>query len=353
MKKALITGVTGQVGSYLAELLIEKGYQVHGIIRRNSDFTSKRINALFSEENFVIWHGDMVDASNLYSILSQVKPDEIYNLAAQSHVGLSFKVPEYSSNVDGIGVLRLLASIKDLGLNSKIYQASTSELFGGLPGTAPQNENTPFTPRSPYAASKLFAYWITRNYREAYNLFACNGILFNHESPRRGKTFVTKKITRGVAKITHGDKVPLRLGNLDAKRDWGYAKEYVEAIWLMLQQDIPDDYVIGTGKMYSVRSFVEKAFKCTDIDVEWRGKGIHEVGLNRETEQVLVQIDQEFYRPLEVDELCADATKAKKILGWEPKLELDELIEMMVSYDLKYDEYGYPDCDEKVAFGVR
>jgi len=288
----------------------------------------------------------MVDASNLYSVLSEVKPDEIYNLAAQSHVALSFKIPEYSSNVDAIGVLRLLACIKDLGLNSKIYQASTSELFGGIPGTAPQNENTQFAPRSPYAASKLFAYWITKNYREAYDIFACNGILFNHESPRRGKTFVTKKITRGVAKIAKGDSLPLRLGNLDAKRDWGYAKEYVEAIWLMLQQDKPDDYVVGTGKMYSVRYFVEQAFKCIEIDIEWKGCGVQEVGLDKKTRKVLVQIDPEFYRPLEVDELCADASKARKILGWEPKLGINELIEMMVNYDLKYDEYGYPDFDE-------
>jgi GDPmannose 4,6-dehydratase len=343
VKKALITGVTGQVGSYLAEFLLEKGYHVCGLIRRNSDFTSKRINSLFSHENFSIYHGDMVDASNLYSILSEVRPDEIYNLAAQSHVALSFKIPEYSSNVDGIGVLRLLACVKDLKLTSRVYQASTSELFGGIPGTAPQNENTPFAPRSPYAASKLFAYWITKNYRDAYQMFATNGILFNHESPRRGKTFVTKKITRGVAKIAGGDLTPLRLGNLDAKRDWGYAKEYVEAIWLMLQQDEPDDYVIGTGKMYSVRYFVERAFQCVGIKIEWQGHGLNEIGLNAQTGQKLVQIDPEFYRPLEVEELCADASKAKRVLGWQPRLGIDELIEMMVEYDLKYDEYGYPD----------
>jgi GDPmannose 4,6-dehydratase len=343
LKKALITGVTGQVGSYLAELLLQKGYQVHGLIRRNSDFTSKRINHLFGHKDFHVHHGDMVDASNLYSVLSQVNPDEIYNLAAQSHVALSFKIPEYSSNVDGIGVLRLLAGVKDLGLSSKVYQASTSELFGGIPGTTPQNENTPFAPRSPYAASKLFAYWIVKNYREAYKIFASNGILFNHESPRRGKTFVTKKITRDVARIAKGNWAPIRLGNLDAKRDWGYAKEYAEAIWLILQQESPDDYVVGTGHMHSVRYFVEYAFKCVDIDLEWKGNGVHEVGIDKKTNRVLVQIDPEFYRPLEVDELCADPSKARAMLGWESQLNINELIELMVGYDLKYDEYGHPD----------
>lgn len=299
--------------------------------------------------NFKIWHGDMVDACNLYSILSQVQPDEIYNLAAQSHVGLSFKVPEYSSNVDAIGVLRLLTCIKDLGLDSKIYQASTSEQFGGIVGTAPQNERTPFTPRSPYAAAKLFAYWLIRNYREAYGMFACNGILFNHESPRRGKTFVTKKITRGVARIIKGDRSPLRLGNLDVKRDWGYTKEYAEAIWKILQHSTPDDYVIGTGKMHSVRYFVEKAFRFVGIDLIWQGKGLQEVGINRNTNEVLVEIDSEFYRPLEVEELCADASKAKKILNWEPTVDLDKLIEMMILYDLKYEEYGHPDPIEEAV----
>ena len=346
MKTALITGVTGQDGSYLAEFLLQKGYQVHGLIRRNSDFTSKRINSFFSHENFFIHHGDMTDATNLYSILSKIRPDEIYNLAAQSHVALSFKIPEYSSNVDGIGVLRLLTCVRDLELDSKIYQASTSELFGGIPGTAPQNENTPFSPRSPYAVSKLFGYWITKNYREAYGLFASNGIMFNHESPRRGKTFVTKKITRGVAAFANGKATPLKLGNLDTKRDWGYAKEYVEAAWLMLQQKNPDDFVVGTGKMYSVRYFVEEAFKCIDIDVGWRGCGVQEVGFDRTTGQVLVQIDPEFYRPLEVNELCANASKAKTVLGWEPVLGINELIKMMVNYDLKYEEYGYADFDE-------
>lgn len=345
--------MTGQVGSYLAEFLIQKGYQVHGLIRRNSDFTSRRINHLLSNENFIVWHGDMVDAANLYSVLSKIAPDEIYNLAAQSHVGLSFKLPEYSSNVDGIGVLRLLACIKELGLKSKFYQASTSELFGGILGTAPQNEQTPFSPRSPYGTAKLFAYWITKNYREAYQMFACNGILFNHESPRRGKTFVTKKITRKVASIFKGDSVPLKLGNLDAKRDWGYAREFIEAIWLILQQREPDDYVIGTGIMHSVRYFVEKAFRCIDISIVWTGKGINEVGIDEKTGKILVEVDPEFHRPLEVDELCADSSKAKRVLGWEPKLPLDELIEMMVAYDLKYDEYGYPDCDEEVALGMR
>jgi len=343
LKKALITGVTGQVGSYLAELLLEKGYKVHGLIRRSSDFTSRRIHSLFSHENFMIHHGDMIDTSNLYSILGEVRPDEVYNLAAQSHVGLSFKVPEYSSNVDGIGVLRFLSCIKDLQLKTKFYQASTSELFGGLPGTAPQNEETSFSPRSPYATAKLFAYWVTRNYREAYNIFACNGVLFNHESPRRGKTFVTKKISRAVARIAKGDLQSLRLGNLEAKRDWGYAKEYVEAIWLMLQQDTPDDYVVGTGKMHTVRYFVEYAFQCIGIDLVWEGSGVNEVGLDKNTGRLLVRIDPEFYRPQEVEELCADPRKAKQILGWQSQMELNDLISMMVNYDLKYDEYGHPD----------
>jgi len=347
LKKAFITGVTGQDGSYLAEFLLFKGYEVHGFIRRNSDFTSKRINSFFNHENFFVHHGDMTDASNISQVLSEVRPDEIYNLAAQSHVALSFKVPEYSSNVDAIGVLRLLSSVRDLGLNAKIYQASTSELFGGIQKTAPQNEETPFTPRSPYGVSKLFGYWITKNYREAYNLFACNGLLFNHESPRRGKTFVTKKITRGVASYVKGNFVPLRLGNLDAMRDWGYAKEYVEAAYLMLQQDEPDDYVIGTGQMHSVRYFIERAFSVIGVEVEWEGEGLDEVGLEKTSSQLLVQIDPEFYRPLEVDVLCADAAKAKTKLNWEPKMQLDDLISMMVRYDIKYEEYGYP--DEHVA----
>lgn len=345
MKKALITGVTGQDGSYLAEYLLQKRYQVHGVIRRNSDFTSKRINGFFHHDNFFIHHGDITDTSNLYGILSEIKPDEIYNLAAQSHVAISFKIPEYSSNVDGMGVLRLLTCVKDLGLNSKIYQASTSELFGGYPETAPQNENTPFKPRSPYAVSKLFGYWMVHNYREAYNIFACNGIMFNHESPRRGKTFVTKKITRAVASLAKGNYKPLKLGNLDSKRDWGYAKEYVEAAWLILQQEKPDDFVIGTGKTYSVRYFVEQAFKCIGIDIVWTGNGIHEVGLDKKTGAILVQVDSEFYRPLEVNVLCADISKSKKILHWEPTMEINSLIKMMVNYDLKYEEYGHPDFE--------
>jgi GDPmannose 4,6-dehydratase len=343
LKKAFITGVTGQDGSYLAEFLIEKGYEVHGLIRRNSDFTSKRINGIFNHEKFIIHYGDLTDGSNLYSILSQVHPDEVYNFGAQSHVGLSFTIPEYSADVDALGVLKLLTCIKDLKLDTKLYQASTSEIFGGLPGTAPQNEKSPFFPRSPYAVSKLFSYWMTCNYREAYGIFACNGILFNHESPRRGKTFVTKKITRAVANFSKRDCPPLRLGNLDVKRDWGYAKEYVEAAYLMLQQDSPDDYVIGSGKAHTVRYFVEQAFKCIGIEIVWRGKGLEEVGIDRQTSKKLVQIDPEFFRPLEVEDLCANPIKAKSQLGWEPKTTLDELIAMMVNYDIKYDEYGYPD----------
>lgn len=344
MQKALITGVTGQDGSYLAEFLLQKGYQVYGIIRRNSDFTSKRINGFFNHKNFFTYHGDITDTSNLYGVLSEVKPDEIYNFAAQSHVAVSFKIPEYSANVDGTGVLRLLTCVKDLNLKSKIYQASTSELFGGYPETAPQNENTAFKPRSPYAISKLFGYWLVKMYREAYGTFACNGILFNHESPRRGKTFVTKKITQAVAKFAKGRGDPLKLGNLDSMRDWGYAKEYVEAAWLMLQQETPDDFVIGTGKTYSVRYFVEQAFKSVAIDIGWAGNGIEEIGFDKATNKILVQIDPEFYRPLEVDILCADISKARSILGWEPKTDIDSLIKMMINYDLKYEEYGYPDC---------
>lgn len=345
-KKALITGVTGQDGSYLAELLLQKGYEVHGLIRRNSDFTSKRINGFFHHERFFVHHGDMIDGTSLFQILTEVEPDEIYNMAAQSHVGLSFKVPEYSSNVDGMGVLRLLTLIHSLKLETRFYQASTSELFGGIPGTAPQSEKTPFTPRSPYAVSKLFGYWITQNYREGHHLFACNGILFNHESPRRGKTFVTKKITQGVATFAKGRGKPLRLGNLDALRDWGYAREYVEAAWRILQHDKAEDFVIGTGKMHTVRYFVEKAFACINIDVQWVGEGIEEKGIDRSTGKPLVVIDKEFYRPLEVDILCADFSKAKKLLGWEPKVELDKLIEMMVNYDIRHEEYGFPDYDE-------
>lgn len=343
--KALITGVTGQDGSYLAELLLDKGYEVHGLVRRNSDFTTNRINSIMHHDRFFIHYGDLSDASNINSLLSTIRPQEVYNLGAQSHVGLSFSVPEYSANIDGLGVLRLITCIRDLNLPCKFYQASTSELFGGVKGTAPQNENTSFQPKSPYAVAKLFGYWIVKNFRESYGMFACNGILFNHESPRRGKTFVTKKITRFVANKANGKNKDdfLRIGNLNAKRDWGYAKEYVESMWLMLQQKKPDDYVIGTGKMISVREFLEKAFSHVGISIEWKGHGDNEIGFNKKTGEILVKVDPYFYRPSEVDELCADFSKAKKVLKWEPKTTIDSLIQKMVDYDLKYDEYGFPE----------
>jgi len=340
MKKAFITGITGQDGSYLAEFLLNKGYEVHGILRRSSVFTSQRIDHLFDKKNFFTYHGDLSDSSNLHSLISRIKPDEIYNLGAQSHVAVSFEVPEYTAEVDAIGTIRLLNAIKDMGINTKFYQASTSELFGGLPETAPQSEKTPFYPKSPYGAAKLYSYWVTINYRESYNLFACNGILFNHESPRRGETFVTKKITKAVANISKGKQKTLTLGNMDAKRDWGYAKEYVEAMWLMLQQDKPDDFVIATGKTYTVRQFVEYAFQEIGIEIEWTGNGVSEKGLNKKTKDILVEIDPRYFRPAEVDVLLGDPGKAKKILGWEAKTELRELCSKMVKYDLANDSYG-------------
>jgi GDPmannose 4,6-dehydratase len=292
MKKAFITGVTGQDGSYLAELLLEKGYDVHGILRRNSVFTSQRIDHIINHDRFHTYHGDLSDSSNLHSLLSKIKPDEIYNLGAQSHVGVSFEVPEYTAEVDAVGTIRLLDAIKDLGQAPRFYQASTSELFGGLPETAPQNEKTPFYPKSPYAAAKLYAYWVTVNYREAYGMHASNGILFNHESPRRGETFVTKKITKAVARIFRGEQEILTLGNLDAKRDWGYAKDYVECMWLMLQQNTPDDYVVATGHTYTVRQFVEFAFAEIGINLRWEGSGRNERAIDKNNGKVRVLVDQ-------------------------------------------------------------
>jgi len=342
MKKvALITGITGQDGSYLSELLLEKGYEVHGIIRRSSVFTTQRLKSeIWNHSNFYTHHGDLTDSSNLHSLISQIKPDEVYNLGAQSHVGVSFEVPEYTGEVDAIGTIRLLDAIKNSGVNTRFYQASTSELFGGIPESAPQNEMTPFYPKSPYGAAKLYAYWLTVNYRESYNMFACNGILFNHESPRRGDTFVTKKITKAVANISKGKQEVLTLGNIDAKRDWGYAKDYVEAMWLMLQQDKPQDFVIATGKTYTVRYFVEKAFKVVGIDIEWKGSGVDEKGYNKKTNELIVEINERYYRPAEVDLLLGDPSKAAKELNWIPKTSLNELIEKMVKYDLQYDNYG-------------
>ncbi len=336
-KKALITGITGQDGSYLAELLLEKGYEVHGIIRRASTFNTHRIDHLYKDRHnkdvrMFLHYGDMTDSSNLNRLLEKIEPDEIYNLAAQSHVKVSFEVPEYTAEVDAIGTLRFLDAIKDTGLRTKFYQASTSELYG-LVQEVPQTEKTPFYPRSPYGVAKLYAYWITVNYREAYGLFACNGILFNHESPRRGETFVTRKITMAVARIKAGLQDKLFLGNLDARRDWGYAPEYVEGMWRMLQHSTPEDFVLATGKTYTVREFATLTFKELGIDLEWQGKGVDEKGIDRATGKVLVEIDPNYFRPTEVDLLVGDSSKAKKLLGWEPKVGIEELVQIMVKAD--------------------
>lgn len=338
MKKAFITGLTGQDGSYLAELLLEKGYEVHGIIRRASTFNTARIEPFMKD--IITYHGDLIDSSNINRLIEKICPDEIYNLGAQSHVQVSFEVPEFTADVDALGTLRLLDAIRESKGTTRFYQASTSELFGGLPETAPQNEKTPFYPKSPYGAAKLYAYWITVNFREAYNLFACNGILFNHESPRRGETFVTKKITKAVARISQGRQEKLLLGNLDAKRDWGYAKDYVEAMWMMLQQSSPADYVIATGETHSVREFVELAFKMVGIDIEWQGTGVDEKAVDKKTGKVLVGINPKYFRPAEVDLLWGDPSKAMGKLGWKRKTSLEELVRLMVEYDLKYDTYG-------------
>jgi GDPmannose 4,6-dehydratase len=340
---AFITGVTGQDGSYLAEFLLGKGYDVHAILRRSSVFTTQRIDHIFEHPRFHTYHGDLTDSSNLHTLLSTIKPDEIYNLGAQSHVAVSFEVPEYTAEVDALGTIRLLNAIKDLGQRPRFYQASTSELFGGLPETAPQSEATPFYPKSPYGAAKLYSYWVTVNYREAYGLHASNGILFNHESPRRGETFVTKKITKAVARIAQGRQELLTLGNLDAKRDWGYAKDYVECMWLMLQQENPDDYVIASGETYTVRQFVDMAFAEIDIELRWEGNGLDELGIDRRTGQTRVKIDPRYFRPAEVDLLWGNPEKAMKKLGWKPKTSIRDLIRIMVQYDLKHDSYGSAD----------
>lgn len=345
-KKALISGITGQDGSYLAEFLLEKGYEVHGIIRRASSFNTGRIDHLYQDPhqhnvNLVLHYGDLSDTSNLNRLLEKIQPDEIYNLAAQSHVKVSFEVPEYTADVTGVGTLRILDAIKETGIKTKFYQASTSELYGGLPETAPQSEKTPFYPKSPYGAAKLYSYWITVNYREAYNLYACNGILFNHESPRRGETFVTRKVTRAVASIVKGNQDKLYLGNIDAKRDWGFAKDYIEGMWLMLQQDKPDDYVLATNETHTVREFCEIAFRHAGFDLIWEGKGIYEKGIDQKTGKTLVEIDPKYFRPAEVDLLWGDATKAKTELGWEPKVNFEGLVKMMVDADL----YGEENID--------
>lgn len=340
MKKALITGITGQDGSYLTEFLLNKGYEVHGIIRRASTFNTKRIDHLFEDSEIgnrilFLHYGDLTDSSNLNRIIEKVKPDEIYNLGAQSHVQVSFEVPEYTAETDGIGTLRLLDAIKESGIICKFYQASTSELFGGLPGTAPQSEKTPFYPKSPYGAAKLYSYWITVNYREAYNVFACNGILFNHESPRRGETFVTRKITRAAASIISGKQDKLSLGNLDAKRDWGYAGDYVEGMWLILQQDKPDDYVLASNETHTVREFVELSFKEVGIDIVWKGTGADEKGIDKATGKVLIDINPRYFRPSEVELLWGDCSKAELALGWKRKVNFKGLVKMMVESDMK------------------
>jgi GDPmannose 4,6-dehydratase len=339
-KVALITGITGQDGSYLTELLLEKGYEVHGIIRRHSTISTGRIDHLFEDSAIgnkllFLHYGDMTDSSNLNRLVEKVHPDEIYNLAAQSHVAVSFQVPEYTAETDGIGTLRLLDAIRESGVPCKFYQASTSELFGGLPETAPQNEKTPFYPKSPYGAAKLYSYWITVNYREAYNLFACNGILFNHESPRRGETFVTRKITMAVASIMAGKQEKLSLGNLDAKRDWGFAGDYVEGMWRMLQQDRPGDYVLASNETHTVREFVELAFAEVGIGIEWQGTGVNEKGYDKRTGRILVDVNPRYFRPAEVEFLWGDCTKAERELGWERTVSFKGLVKMMVDSDMR------------------
>ncbi|MBE2941496.1 GDP-mannose 4,6-dehydratase [Anoxybacillus flavithermus] len=346
MKRALITGVTGQDGSFLAEFLLEKGYEVHGVIRRSSSYNQERLEDILSPEeaealknnkNFHLHYGDITDTSNVIRLISEIRPDEIYNLAAQSHVRVSFDMPEYTADVDALGTLRILEAVRILGLTEKtrIYQASTSELYGKVQ-EVPQKETTPFYPRSPYGVAKLYGYWITKNYRESYGMFAVNGILFNHESERRGETFVTRKITLAAARIAQGKQDKLYLGNLDALRDWGYAKDYVECMWLMLQHHTPEDFVIATGEMHSVREFATLAFKYAGIDIEWQGEGLNEKGIDKATGRVLIEVDPKYFRPAEVDQLLGDPTKAKTLLGWNPtKTPFEELVRIMVEADMK------------------
>lgn len=338
-KTAFITGITGQDGSYLAELLLEKGYEVHGIIRRSSSFNTGRIDHIYQDphtedQKLFLHYGDLTDSSNLSRLIEKIEPDEIYNLGAQSHVKVSFEVPEYTAQVDALGTLRLLDAIKETGIDTRFYQASTSELYGKVQ-EVPQNEDTPFYPRSPYAAAKLYAYWVTVNYREAYGIHASNGILFNHESPRRGKTFVTRKITRAAARIKHGLQERLYLGNLDARRDWGYAPEYVEAMWQMLQHDEPTDLVIATGQTHAVRDFTEEAFASAGMPIKWDGEGVNEKGYHSETGELLVEVDPEYFRPTEVELLIGDPSKAKDLIGWEAKTSLGDLVDIMVEHDLE------------------
>ena len=341
MKKALITGITGQDGYYLTKLLLKKGYEVHGIKRRTSLINTQRVDEFFNDKNlhnkkFTLYHGDMTDSSSLISILNKVKPSEIYNLAAQSHVQVSFEIPEYTANSDAIGVLRLLEAVRSANLinKTKIYQASTSELYGKV-REVPQSEKTPFYPRSPYAIAKQYAYWIIVNYREAYNFFACNGILFNHESPLRGETFVTRKITIGLSRIKLGVQRVLVLGNLNAKRDWGHAEDYADAMWKMMQLKKPDDFVIATGKQYSVRDFVNNTAKNLGINIRWTGKGINEKGIDKKTGKTIVKVGKRYFRPTEVDTLLGDARKARKILKWKPKITFNQMVKEMVESDYK------------------
>ena len=339
MKKALITGITGQDGSYLTELLLEKGYEVHGMIRRSSSFNTGRIDHLYNDssiydKSLFLHYGDLTDSSNLNRLLEKITPDEIYNLGAQSHVQVSFEVPEYTADVDGVGTLRFLDAIKEIGINTRFYQASTSELYGKA-REVPQDENTQFYPRSPYAVAKLFSYWMIINYREAYNIYACNGILFNHESPRRGETFVTRKITRAVSRIKLGLQEKLSLGNLESKRDWGYAPEYVEGMWRMLQQNEPDDFVLATGETHTIREFVEKAFMELNMELEWIGNGQSERGVEIGTGITRVDINPRYYRPTEVDLLLGNPAKAEQELGWKPQTKFEQLVKIMIHADYK------------------
>lgn len=338
-KVALITGITGQDGSYLAELLLEKGYEVHGIIRRHSTIATDRIDHLVDDaslkDRFFLHFGDLTDSSNLAMLIMKIKPEEVYNLGAQSHVAVSFEVPEYTAEATGVGTIRLLEAIRQSGLDIRFYQASTSELYGGLPDTAPQSERTPFYPKSPYGVAKLYSYWITVNYRESYNMYACNGVLFNHESPRRGEIFVTRKITMAVASIMAGKQEKLSLGNMDAKRDWGFAGDYIEGMWRMLQQDEPRDYVLATNETHTVREFVELAFAEVGIEIEWKGTGEDEKGYDKKTGRLMVDVDPRYFRPAEVELLWGDATKAETELGWERKVSFRKLVEMMVDEDMK------------------
>lgn len=341
MKKALITGITGQDGSYLAEFLLEKGYEVHGMIRRSSLINTHRIDHLYKDPHYndvrlFLHYGDLTDSTNIIRLIQQIQPDEIYNLAAMSHVKVSFDTPEYTGNADGLGTLRFLDAIRLLGMEKKVkfYQASTSELYGKVVET-PQKETTPFYPRSPYGVAKLYGYWITKNYREAYDIFGCNGILFNHESPRRGETFVTRKITMAAAAIKVGLQDKLYLGNIDSKRDWGFAKDYVEGMWMMLQQEKADDFVLATGETHTVREFIELTFKELGMEIEWKGNGVDEKGIDKATGKTLIEIDPKYFRPTEVDLLLGDASKAERELGWKPKTKFYELVSMMTKADLE------------------